>query len=609
MFMRPLRDLPWPEIKAAVLSVAPQIMAVMTMAAGVMLLVSGATPSDQARFVWLVEHFPPQLINLSHFVSSLLGLVLVLMAWGLKERLDAAWAASLVTAVVAAALAIFKGLNWEEALFLLAVAGCQYLTRRAFTRHAALSKMEITPGWMVSAGAVIVGAGTLGVWTFSNVDFTDEPWLQVMADNDASRALRATLGLGVLFLVFGVWRLISTPATPRVMGEDDPDFTRVRLILANAEDASPEANLALLGDKRFLFSESGESFMMFGVRGRSWIAMGPPVGKRAERLDLMWRFRELADAHAARPGLYNIGPDYLADLVEMGFSIQKIGEFAAVPLPDFSISGRRREVLRRNWRKVKEAGGTFDVIPPGGVVDILPELRRVSDSWMGGQPGGDKGFSLGGFVPAYLEEFPHAVVRFDGRLVAFANLWPTPEQTSFSMDLMRYADDAPKNVMDFLFVELLLWGQAEGFAAFEFGVAPLAGLTDRPLAPIMSRLGRYVFDKGEEFYNFQGVRRYKDKYDPIWQPRYIAGPHKWSLPLLMADVGLLSSGGISGLTSRKPKQDTLPPPALPAPQSPPSAAPVLQTEEATDAVSPPPAIEAPVISAPTLSAPTLSAPS
>lgn len=566
--------LPIQEMRAAVLSIAPQVSALLTMAAGVMLLISGATPSDQDRFVWLVEHLPPALVNVSHFVSSLLGLVLVLFAWGLKERLDAAWVGATIVSIVAGALAIFKGMNWEETLVLLALAGFLYSVRTAFVRHAALRKMEVTPGWMVSALALLAGTAVLAGWSFKNVDYTDELWWRIMADADASRALRATVGAGVLFLIFGVWRLISTPATPPIIGEDDPDFTRVRQILANAEDPSPEANLALLGDKRFLFSESGESFLMFGVRGRSWIAMGPPVGKRSERLDLLWAFREQADAHAARPGLYNIGPDYLAELVEMGFSIQKIGEFAAVPLADFTISGRRREVLRRNWRKVKEGGATFETLPPERVGEIMDELRRVSDSWMAGQPGGEKGFSLGGFVPRYLQEFCCATVRQEGRLVAFANLWLTPEKTSFSMDLMRYAEDAPKNVMDFLFVELLLWGQAQGFAAFEFGVAPLAGLSSRPLAPIMSRLGRYVFDKGEEFYNFQGVRRYKDKYDPVWQPRYIAGPHKWSLPILMADVGLLSSGGVSGLTRRKPKAE---------PPAPTPAAPVEPGREAAPA--------------------------
>ena len=557
---------PFPQFRAAVATVAPQLCAILTMAAGIMLLISGATPSDQDRFLWLVDHIPPELVNLSHFVSSLLGLVLLLVAWGLKERLDAAWTTSIVTSAIAGVLALIKGLNWEETVALALLIALLYSQRAAFTRHAALSKMEITPGWILSALAVLGGSATLMVWAFRNVDFADEFFWKLLADNDASRALRAAMGAGVLLLAFGVWRLFSTAATPPVIGETDPDFARVRQILANAEDCSPEANLALLGDKRFLFSESGETFLMFGVRGRSWICMGAPVGKRAERQDLLWRFRELADAHAARPGIYNIGPDYLTELVEMGFNIQKIGEFAAVPLVDFSIAGGRREVLRRNWRKVKEGGASFEVSTPEHVRDILPALQRVSDNWLAGQPGGEKGFSLGGFVPRYLEEFCCVCVRQQGKLVAFANLWLTPEKTSFSMDLMRYADDAPKNVMDFLFVELLLWGQAEGFSAFEFGVAPLAGLTDRPLAPLMSRLGRYVFDKGEEFYNFQGVRRYKDKYDPVWLPRYIAAPHKWALPILMADVGLLSSGGVAGLRRKKAEPAALLPAPAPKPE-------------------------------------------
>ena len=157
----------------------------------------------------------------------------------------------------------------------------------------------------------------------------------------------------MLFRSVGVWRLIATAATPAVVDDTDPEFDRVRAILAKAEDAEPGANLALLGDKRFLFSASGESFLMFGVRGRSWIALGAPVGKNEERMELFWRFRELADAHAARPGFYGLGPDDLPDMVELGLSIQKAGESATVPLESFSLSGRKRETLRRNWRKAE----------------------------------------------------------------------------------------------------------------------------------------------------------------------------------------------------------------------------------------------------------------
>lgn len=530
-----------PELFNAYIAAAPTVGAVATFAAGVILLASGATPTDPGRLAEALELTFPALVDTSHFISSLLGLVLILLAFGLKARLGAAWAASLLGLVLAAALAPLKGLNWEEAAVLAAIAALLVPARAAFPRTARLSRMEITPGWLFSAGAVVVGAAIVGRLTFDAHLWEDEPLWRMLADTDTERAIRATVGAGVLLMVIGIWRLLATPATPGVVGDADPEFLRVRAILATAEAAEPESNLALLGDKRFLFSESGESFLMFGVRGRSWISMGGPVGRRDEHLELLWRFREMADSHAARPGLYGIDPDDLIDVIELGFSIQKIGESASVPLPGFSLAGRRREVLRRNWRKAGEGGATFEVLAPGTAP--MAELKRLSDEWLDDHAGGEKAFSLGGFVEAYVLEFPIAVVRVAGEAVAFATLWTTASRDSFSMDLMRYGAAAPKNIMDFLFVELLLWGQAQGYEVFDFGMAPLAGLDDRPLAPIMSRVGRLLFERGEEIYNFRGVRRYKDKYDPVWRPRYIAAPRKWQIPILMADVGLLSSGG------------------------------------------------------------------
>ena len=543
--------------RPAILQIAPTLSAVLTLAAGAMLLVSGATPSDPGRFGWLMSWAPLWLIELSHFLSSLLGLALVLTAFGLNRRLDAAWVATIILCLAAAVLALFKGVDYEESLILVGLCILLVPLREAFARTARLSRMEIAPGWLISASLFVVGAGMLGWWSFHNIDYGDQQFWKVMGDADASRAIRSSVGAGVVLLVIGLWRLFATPATPKIVGDHDPDFERVRAILASAEGAKPDAGLALLGDKRFLFSESGDSFLMFGVRGRSWIAMGAPVGKPAEQHELLWRFRELADAHAARPGFYGIGPELLPEMVEMGFAIQKAGEAAVVQLENFSLQGRKREVLRRNWRKAGEAGATFEVIPAEEVPAHMPELKRISDQWLARHAGGEKSFSMGGFVPHYVAEFPCALVHREGKIVAFATLWTTPDKSEFSMDLMRYSDEAPKNVMDFLFVELFQWGRANGYRAFDFGMAPLAGLLDRPLAPMLSRIGRLLFERGEDIYNFQGVRRYKDKFDPEWAPRYVAGPQKWSIPVLLADVGLLSSGGMSGLTRRKSQ----PPPA------------------------------------------------
>ena len=538
------------DLRPAVLAGAPGFLALLTAAAGVMLLTSGATPSDPARFMWLAQHAPIILIEISHFLSSILGLVLILLAFGLSRRLDGAWAATAVVLMLAAILALFKGFNWEESVALIVLLGMMAPCREAFHRRARFSQLEVSPGWLLSAVAALVGAALVGWWSFQHLDYANVSVLKIVADKDAERALRSSAGAAALLLAIGVWRLLVTPAKPRVMGETDPEYPRVMAILAGAECAEPWSNLALRGDKRFLFSPSGESFLMFGARGRSWIALGPPVGRREEKLDLLWRFRELADVNAARAGIYGVGPEDLPDLVELGFSIQKIGESAAVPLDSFSLEGRRKGNLRRSWRKTGEEGACFEVIPVGGAECVAEELRHVSDQWLSHHAGGEKSFSMGGFEEPYVWQFPLAVVRVGHRVLAFATLWTTAARSSFSIDLMRYADDAPKDVMDFLFVELLNWGREQGYVAFEFGMAPLAGLEDRPLAPIMSRVGRLLFERGEEIYNFRGVHRFKDKYDPVWQPRYIAAPNKWAIPILVADVGLLSSGGVGGIGRR-----------------------------------------------------------
>jgi phosphatidylglycerol lysyltransferase len=544
----------WRDLKPALYAAAPWTAAVLTLAAGVMLVASGATPSEPYRFMRLLAITPVFLIEISHFASSVMGLVLVLLAFGLRARLGAAWGATMAALLIAAPLALLKGFNWEESATLVALALLLAPVRGAFPRSARLTRMEITPGWLFSAFCAVVGAGLLGLWSFQHADYADQPWWRVMADADAARAIRAWAGAALVLFAVGLWRLFASAATPPVVGEADPKFARVLGILAKAEVAEPGSNLALLGDKRFLFSNSGDSLLMFGVRGRSWIALGGPVGRREERLELLWRFRELADSHAARPGIYGLASEDLPDIVELGFSIQKVGESAAVPLETFSIEGRKRGNLRRAWRKAAEEGATFEILQDEALMRVMPDLQAISDEWLAHHAGGEKAFSMGAFRPSYVARFPVAVVRDRGRPVAFANIWTTAARGSFSMDLMRYADDAPKNIMDYLFVELIAWGRAQGYEAFEFGMAPLAGLDDRPLAPIMSRVGKLLFERGEEIYNFQGVHRYKDKYDPVWQPRYVAAPHKWAIPLLLADV-LLSSGGMAALAKRPKRED------------------------------------------------------
>ena len=94
-------------------------------------------------------------------------------------------------------------------------------------------------------------------------------------------------------------------------------------------------------------------------------------------------------------------------------------------------------------RSIERDGGSFEVRPPADVPALLPQLRVVSDAWLKDKHTREKAFSLGHFDAHYLAEFPVALVRWRGAIVAFANLWCAGTREEVSPDLMRYGARRP----------------------------------------------------------------------------------------------------------------------------------------------------------------------
>jgi len=64
---------------------------------------------------------------------------------------------------------------------------------------------------------------------------------------------------------------------------------------------------------------------------------------------------------------------------------------------------------------------------------------------------------------------------------------------------------------------------------------------------LWQRFGNFVYRHGEHFYNFSGLRRYKQKFDPVWTPLYLASPGGIALPAILIDVTALIAGGLTGI--------------------------------------------------------------
>lgn len=527
--------------------VVPSILAITTFVSGFMLLISGATPSVRSRLHLLADFLPLAVIEFSHFIGSVAGAALLLLAWGLRRRLDAAWWLTTTVLIVGIAASLLKGGDFEEAMFLALVLTALVPARRHFYRRASMTSDAFSPGWAV---AIILAVGStfwLGLFAFKHIDYSHDLWWQFALRGDAPRFLRASVGVCAVLLVAALQRLLR-PALVHPAAPGDESLDRVAAIVQASRDV--QANLALLGDKSLLFSESGNAFVMYGVAGRSFIALGDPVGAPRERQELSWQFRELADRHGAATVFYEVRMHNLPLYLDLGLSLLKLGEEARVPLDGFSLQGGARKSMRRVVNQVEKDGGEFSIVAVDDVPALLPELKAVSDEWLESKRVREKGFSLGFFSEPYLRRFPMAVVRREGRVVAFANIWRGQPGDELTVDLMRYTAAAPDNVMEYLFIQLMLYGRSEGFSHFNLGMAPLAGLENRALAPLWNRVGALVYRFGENFYNFQGLREYKEKFDPVWEPRYLASPGGLLLPRILTNVAALISGGITGIVKK-----------------------------------------------------------
>lgn len=519
-------------------TLAPSLLALLVATGGLVLLMSGALPALHARIGWLAAVVPLPFVEASHFLASLAGTALLLVAPAINARLQTGFHAARILLVGGALFSLLKGLDYEEATVLIAIAAILQYSRPAFYRRGGVLDAPLQHSWMAIA-AIILGVSLwAGGFAYKRVEYANDLWWAFAYSGNAPRFLRASLGALVLLGSFATWRLLWAPARPQGLTLLPPDIATRAFAVSPRSDAA----LALTGDKLFFLSHARDAFLMYRVQGRTWVVMGDPVGPIEAWPELVWAARAACDAARGRLCFYQASDDMLPLLVELGLHVMKYGEEAKVDLTAFSLDGPGRAKLRHTVRRCEAIGLTFEIVPAADAPAIGPALQEVSEAWLRGKAGGEKGFSVGRFEPDYLSHFDLAVLRLDGRIVAFANIWKTRNRTELSVDMMRHLPDTPNGTMDFLFVRLMQWGSTEGYDHFNLGMAPLSGLSGERLAPFWSRIGHAIYGHAEQLYGFSGLRSFKAKFRPVWVPRYVATAPGLAAPRAMVDLVSLVGG-------------------------------------------------------------------
>lgn len=533
-----------PEVKETETGIAAIIMAAAVFFAGVVMMFSSVLPGFNH---YLVNTFiPNKIINTAHLVASLIGVLCLLLAVGLRRRLYSAWVASVILLFLGSICSLLRGLHWIEAGTLLTIAMLLIYFRHAFYRKSRLNVLPFPIKSFAVCFCLIAVLVWLILFIYQDVPYNHSLWWQFELDTRVPRALRATLGSFILLICIMLYWLFH-PALPILNSPKREELIKAHQIILDS--AQPEGGLAMTGDKSLLFNESHTAFIMYAKRGRSMVALYDPIGDNTKRADLIWAFRDLCDAHHLRPVFYQVKAANLPFYMDIGLRTIKLGEEALVDLEEFNLSSKGYKDLRYTWNRCQRDGLSLEFYAPGSAP--LDELKVISDAWLKNKHSKEKQFSLGSFSKPYLDNFTIATIKFEGRIIAFVNLLETNQHYSASIDLMRFAQNIPKLTMEFLMIGLILHYKEKGFKYFSLGMVPLSGMQRRRGAPLIQRLGALVFRRGGRFYNFQGLRRFKDKFATHWEPRYMAVPAGLDPFVALIDTTMLISGGLTGLKKKK----------------------------------------------------------
>lgn len=519
--------------------IAPLFLCLITFVTGSMLIVSSATPALAHRLALLRQLVPLWALEGSQLVSGIVGVLLLFVARGLLRRLDAAWWLTVALTAASLVMSVVKGLAFVEAGVLATLLALLLVTRRKFSRRAALFGEPFTAGWLISVAIVLMCAMWIMFFAYRNVPYQNDLWWQFAFDERASRSLRAMLASGLFATAFAIWQLLR-PAAGRFVHPSTEDLTDAVHII-RAQERS-DAGLAMMGDKSFLFSDSRHAFLMYAKHGRTWAALHDPVGPREEWGELIRKFVVLAHRHGGRAAFYQVRADSLPLYLDSGLTLMKLGEEARLALDSFDLSGPKRAALRYSLRRAERDGCTTEVIDAASVPAFIDVLRGISDSWLKSRAAREKSFSVAAFSESYLAAQSVMLVRENGVPVAFTTFMTTDLNVEATVGVMRHVEQASPYVMDYLFVQLALHLKSEGYRHLSLGVAPFSGVQPSPLSSPLHRLGSMVWRFGGRFYNFQGLRAFKGKFQPGWEPRYLAVSGWASALLTLVDLSILAGG-------------------------------------------------------------------
>lgn len=488
----------------------------------------------------VVESLLPAPISLGGRTGAvLLGLALLLLAGGIArgKRVAFRFALAALGATIAAELA--KDLDFEAAaLFGWILFGLWW-----FRHHFNADSEPTRVRWGLAALAVgvltailyaVAGAALLG--NQLRPEFGVVRTLETLAESLAGSPTRyhalterANWFLSSLpivsyaLVIIALTQLLRPVFAPRAASAERE---RVQQLLRSS-GTNHIAHLAVHGASSYHWAGE-ESCVAYTVRGRTALALGDPIGPLDGGHSIA-DFVAFCDRQDWIPAFYQI--DDPRPYQKLGLTLVKVGAEAVLQLAGFSLRGKRRADLRYAVHRAEREGLRITFGPGPSVLDELgTQLHEVSGSWLRSHRSPELGYSLGTLATLSDPDIVVAVATSrGGRVEGFVSWLPVPARKGWTLDLMRRRPNGAYGVIEALVVRSIEEASRRGIVEVSLGMTPRVVFA-RSVRPAVDRALRAMYWGLDRFQRSDSLHRFKDKFGPNWQDRYLAVPTAAALP-------------------------------------------------------------------------------
>jgi phosphatidylglycerol lysyltransferase len=512
------------------------LISFLVFAAGVINILSSFWAMGRLRLSFLEHYVPLRISNVSRTITVELGILLIFVSYGLWKKKRRAWLLAVLALVPVLVTNMIKGLDFEEALVNSCVLFLLLKDRRIFNVRSqpfTVASTLKTVGLAVLALALYAVVGMYALrGEFRQHMTVKSAWSeyayitmgvgreQLSPATRRARWLYDSIAFSHTLALILILPALFAPFVNRgFVSEQDRDDALSLIMRTGTNSVSPMAGIP---DKTFYFNDDRTCCVAYRVEGGYAIVLGDPIGYEEEKRDMIQEFRDYCYSCGLKPVWYNV-EEYMLPYYH-GDKHLLIGEEAVINLESFTLKGPCIKDVRNAMTKVEKDNYSFNWhVFAEGANPSIPQITALHEEWLRNKKLSPMTFSLEYYPFPDDQAGEYLTVEQQGKVYCALSFFPYMRGKAYVLDLMLRAPDAPNGLIESAIAKACLYYQKQGIKELNLSLAPLV-VSDKNAAR------NELLDRFERWYRFRPLRSFKDKFCPVWKPKYVVYPSHTDLP-------------------------------------------------------------------------------